>query len=226
VLSTLAAMRSLADVLTCKPEPFGSRPTISDRQIAYHAEPNGSRRPYRRGANFLRDPLSASTPLNRDERGRLIRQAEQIELRSKAKGRRNGLLGQTGLQVLRVLVLKFANRVSGLCIPSYRAIMEATGFCRQTVAKAIRALEACGIVKAVRRLVRRLVEREDGSSYVGTVQASNAYSFRLGGLVAIKIDNSRCDVNLDRPRSFPRPAASMLALLVGRNRTAPAGSTR
>jgi DNA-binding transcriptional ArsR family regulator len=176
-----------------------------------------ARRPYRRGANFVRDPLSVSTPLNRDERGRLLRQAEQLERRSKGKGKRSGLLGLTGLAVLRALVLRFANRESGLCIPSYSKIQEVTGFARQTIAKALRALEAAGILKVVRRLVRRLVERADGSSYVGTVQASNAYSFKLGGVVAINWVSRKPDL----PRSFPRPAASLLALLVGRKLSSP-----
>lgn len=169
---------------------------------------------YRSGVNFVGDPMGISTPLTRDERGRLIRQAEQIELRSKARGRRNGILGQTGLAVLRVLVFKFANAKSGLCIPSYTSIMAATGFCRQTVAKAIRALEACGLVKAVRRLVRRMID-----GVARAVQGSNVYTFQVGGRVELKIP-----VGIPRARSFPKPAG-FLALLVGRKPTASSEST-
>jgi hypothetical protein len=182
-------MRSIGSVLARTPE-------LSRRR---------DKRQYRGGASFVGDPTRISTPLNRDERGRLVRQAEQIELRSKGKGQRNGILGQTGLAVLRVLVFKFSNRLSGLCIPSYTSIMEATGFCRQTVAKAIRALEACGLVKAVRRLVRRMID-----GVVRAVQGSNVYSFRLGGTVQLQFSRQRENL----PRSFPKPRA-FLDLLVG-----------
>jgi hypothetical protein len=190
-------MRSLADVLSCN-NPTRSRPT------------GGS---FRAAAKFIRDLASISTPLDRNGRAKLLHQAEQIELRSKAKGKRNGLLGQTGLAVLRVLVFKFANPKHGLCIPSYTAIMEVTGFCKQTVCKAIRALEACGILRAVRRLVRRPIER-NGITEVRTVQGTNVYSFRLGGMVPITIVPA--DVKL--AKSFPRPGVSMLALLTSESR--------
>lgn len=202
-------MRSLGDVLARKPKSFGNSRSGKTEQT------------YRRDARFIRDPLAISTPLNRDQRGRLIRQAEQLELKSKPKGRRSGLLGQTGLQVLRVLVFRFANKAHGLCIPSYAKIQEATGLCKQSIAKALRALEAAGILKVVRRLVRRLVERADGSSYIGTVQASNAYAFKLGGAVPISFTRGSDANDGRKPRSFPRPAASLLALLVGRRPVLP-----
>lgn len=231
-----ATMRSLADVLGCNPpsarktdptwrsDPISAEtpapdPGNASRLVSLPIKVRHGDRPYRRGAVFVRDPLSVSTPLDRNQRAKLMHQAEMLELRSKAKGARNGLLGQTGLAVLRALVLRFANKVHGLCIPSYDKIQEVTGFARQTIAKALRALEAAGILKVVRRLVRRLVERADGSSYVGTVQASNAYSFKLGGLVQVVLNRP---YGRFQPRSFPRPAASLLALLVGRKPSLPA----
>lgn len=186
-------MRSLSDVLACRPQ---QRPLS---------------RPYRREARFVRDLAAISTPLDRNQRAKLLHQAEMIERRSKGKGQRSGLLGLTGLEVLRKLVLHFANRQSGLCMPSYDALQEATGFCRQTIARAIRALEACGIIKVVRRLVRRVI---DGVVRCG--QGSNVYAFNLGGRVELSVP-----VRSGQSASFPKPA-KLLALLVGVGRRAAA----
>src|SRR5262245_35457185 len=89
---------------------------------------------YRRGARFIADPRQHSTPLDRNARARIIHLAEALERRTKPAGRRNGLLGYVGLAVLRVFVLHFANRTTGLCCPSYAAIKERTGLCRHSIA--------------------------------------------------------------------------------------------
>jgi hypothetical protein len=162
-------------------------------------------RAYRRDARFVLDLAAVSTPLDRNQRARLIFQAERIELRTKSKGRKSGVLGQTGLAVLRALLLRFQNRSSGLCCPSIETIRAATGCCRQTIVKALRALEAVGLLVVTRRLVRRYVDR-GGVAMLTTVQASNVYAFRLDARVAIR------PLLAGRAKSFPSPTA-LLGLL-------------
>jgi DNA-binding MarR family transcriptional regulator len=172
-------------------------------------------RAYRRDARFVLDLAAVSTVLDRNQRARLIYQAEQVELRTKAKGRKSGVLGQTGLAVLRALVFGFANRATGLCCPSLQSIRERTGFCKQTVVKAIRALEAVGLLRVVRRLVRRPVVR-NGVAMVTAVQATNVYGFRLDAKVVIR------PLLAGKAKSFPSPMALLGLLYPGlRNREYP-----
>jgi hypothetical protein len=128
---------------------------------------------YRRNAQFILDPRQHSTPLDRNQRARLMFLAEMLELRSKEPGKRCGALGQSGLQVLRVL-LRFANPQNGLCDPSYTAIACATKLARATIAKAIANLERCGIIRVARRLQRRVV-----GGIVQVSQATSLYGFVL-----------------------------------------------
>lgn len=149
---------------------------------ATQPEPRLTRR-YRRGAAFVLDPIAVSTRLDRNHRAKLLYLAERLELASKGKGRRNGMLGYVGLRVLRCLLLRFQNAKSGLCCPSYSSIQRATGLSRAAVAAAIARLEAAGIIVVTRRLVRQVVERICSVTgrvqrLVGIVQGSNCYGFR------------------------------------------------
>ena len=108
------------------------------------------------------------TPISRDQRIRILRRAEAIERATKARGKQAGALGQSGLRVLRCLLFDFANTATGRCDPGYRAICRATGFCRETVARALTRLEEAGLVEIVRRMVR---------AGRRAVQATNAYLF-------------------------------------------------
>ncbi|MCV0371742.1 helix-turn-helix domain-containing protein [Filomicrobium sp.] len=179
-------MRSLGDLLA------GSRPA-----------PTRARR-YRAEARFVTDISKHCTPLDRNGRAKLIAKAEAIERASKLPGKRSGVLGLTGLTVLRVLVLHFANRGNGLCNPSYSAIQKQTGFCRQTICRALRSLEAAGLLIVTRRLVRREIER-NGVTFVQAVQGSNLYAFCLSAVVPIR-------ALVGSSKSFPKPNA-LLALL-------------
>lgn len=125
---------------------------------------------YRRGSMFVRDLREHSTPLDRNQAARILFLAERLDIKSKAKGARNGALGLTGLAVLRALLLRFQNRQNGLCMPSYTALQKATGLCRQTVARALSRLADAGIVAWTRRIVR-----ENVGGIVVTRQSSNVY---------------------------------------------------
>lgn len=177
-------MRALSEIV-------GGGPAPAPRNRGYS---------WRREARFVLDVSRHCTPLDRNQRAKLIHQAEAIELRTKSKGRKSGVLGQTGLAVLRVLVFGFSNRVTGLCCPSIDAIRAKTGFCRQTVVRAIRALEAVGVIRAIRRLTRRMIER-NGVRFVSAVQATNLYSFHLNGRINI------APLMVGKAKSFPSPNA-------------------
>lgn len=138
---------------------------------------------FRHGAAFVRNPLEQSTPLDRNQRARILYLAEHIDRATKAKGRRNGCLGYVGLAVLRCLLLSFHNAKSGLCCPSYAAIQSRTGLCRQSVASALRRLVSIGILGVVRRLERVAVE-----GIVRCQQATNLYRFTMpAGLVPVPL---------------------------------------
>lgn len=138
---------------------------------------------FRHHSTFV-DPRSICPQLTRDQRAAILYVAERLELRTKAAGRASGCLGQTGLQLLRVL-LTFAGPKG--CFPSYDLLRQRTGFCRSTIAKGLRALAAVGLVKVVRRVVRRVAQRVNGwtgevETYVGCFQTSNAYAFGAEGV--------------------------------------------
>jgi hypothetical protein len=124
-------------------------------------------RKFRRGACFVRHDQCV-TRLDRNDKARIIYTAEKIELRTKAKGKKSGALGQSGLRVLRCLLFQFHNASTGQCDPGYTAIQGRTGLCRQAIADAIKRLEATGIICVMRRLSR------EGWR---VLQATNAYLF-------------------------------------------------
>jgi hypothetical protein len=147
---------------------------------------------FRAGAVFA-DVRAVSTPLDRNQQARILFVADQLERRTKAPGKRNGVLGYIGLQVLRALLLRCQNRRTGLCVPSYSALQSITGLCRGSIATALARLEVSGLVKIVRRLVCKPITRVSpitGHQEVitATVQDTNAYSFS------------------GEPRSIPTPA--------------------
>jgi hypothetical protein len=160
---------------------------------------------YRRGAGFIMDPLSVSTLLDRNQRARILFLAERLERSTKRKGRRNGLLGQVGLQVLRALVLSFQNSRTGLCCPSYDRLQEMTGLCRQSIRNALSRLEATGLVMITRRIVRQVVDI-CGTPRLTAVQGSNLYGFAEPGPWAAFLP-------MPEPRARAFPAASMIARL-------------
>jgi hypothetical protein len=98
----------------------------------------------RRRASFISDWRAYSRPLTPREVAQVLEEAERLEVRREGEGRCNGPLTRCGLILLRALVTRFLNRRTGLCCPSYTAMQEATGLCRQTVAVAIACLEQAG----------------------------------------------------------------------------------
>lgn len=124
-------------------------------------------RKFRKGAAFTR-PEHCTTKLDRNTKAKIIFCAEQRELKSKQPGRKDGVIGQSGLRVLRTLLHQFHNASTGRCDPSYIGIMARSGLCKEAVATGLQKLEAAGVLKIVRRLAR------DGWR---TIQLTNAYLF-------------------------------------------------
>ena len=83
--------------------------------------------------------------MDRNDRARIIYRAEHLERATKPKGKRNGVLGYTGLTILRALLFKFAARPT----PSYKAIKGATGYCMDTISTALKRLRAAGLIEVV-----------------------------------------------------------------------------
>ena len=102
--------------------------------------------------------------MDRNDRARVIYRAERMERATKAKGCKNGVLGYTGLTVLRALVFKFQASPT----PSYDAIKRATGYCLDTIAKALNRLEAAGLLEVKRGRGVRTVQ--------GWRRITNAYA--------------------------------------------------
>jgi hypothetical protein len=167
-------------------------------------------RRYRRCARFVTDPRQHCRPLDRNERAKILFMAEQLERRTKPVGRRNGVVSQIGLRVLRALV-RFLRHSDGYCAPSYVQLMAVTGLCKQSVANGLRRLEACGILRIRRRLVREVVD-----TIVVCRQGSNLYAIHEPGKHADQIP-----VRAAQAGSFPRPAYAALSKLLGWNRPSP-----
>ena len=174
------------------------------------------RRAYRHNAIFVSDELAHVSKLDRNQRAKLLFLAEQFERTEKAPGRRNGRLGAIGLTVLRALLLRFHNRSSGLCCPSYTALQACTGLCRQAIADALARLEHAGIVRIVRRIARERITRlspftGEPETILTTVQLSNLYSFGppQPGRLALPAQN---------PRPFPSRCQGYLNLVYSADR--------
>ena len=132
-----------------------------------------------------------------------------LERRTRPSGARNGVVSQIGLRVLRALLLDFHRASDGHCAPSYLDIMAATGLCKQSVAKGLKALEACGILDITRRLVRRLKDI-GGVIIEACEQASNLYLIR-------DPDENADELPIDMPRvrPFPRPGVAAFLRQLG-----------
>jgi hypothetical protein len=142
-------------------------------------------------------------PVDRNQRIRIIIAAEALERRTKGKGCKSGVLGQSGLRVLRSLLFDFCAIPTGRCCPSYEAIREMTGFCYATISGALTRLEQSGLVRIVRRILW---------TPLGARQTSNAYAFseHAQGLRKPDYDNSRETANLIKNKSIQQELPGLL----------------
>jgi hypothetical protein len=134
---------------------------------------------YRKGSQFDYGDRHRR-PLDRNDRARVMVCAEALERRTKKKHKRDGVIGQSGLAVLRCFVNHFQDKKSGRLDPGYDDIQKKTGFCRETISAALKNLERAGILEVMRRIVRERVRvwMEDAQqffAYDRVVQTTNAY---------------------------------------------------
>jgi len=156
----------------------------------------------RRNAEYATDSL-AFRPIDRNQRVRVIVDAEALERRTKGKGCKSGVLGQSALRVLRSLLFDFCAIPTGRCCPSYERIREMTGFCYSTISGALKRLEESGLVRIVRRIIR---------TRLGARQTSNAYAFFENTFGGRKPDyeNSRETANLLKNTGYQQELPGLL----------------
>ena len=108
---------------------------------------------WRRGSVFDRGG-EFRRPISSTARAQVMDRAEALERSTKARGKRDGVLGQSALMILRALLFHFLDPKSGKLDPSYIQIKKQTGFCVQTIAVALKRLEDAGILEIQRRMAR------------------------------------------------------------------------
>jgi Helix-turn-helix domain len=118
--------------------------------------------------------------LDRNGKARVMVYARAL-MRRTEPGKAYGVLSAKAFAVLEALLWGFHNARSGVCKPSYETIAERAGCARSTVAAALKALEAAGVLTWVHRLVR---VRERCADLFGNdatrwrvIRTSNSYSF-------------------------------------------------
>ena len=148
----------------------------TDPDILFGRRASGARL-YRRGSRF--GPPERRR-LGRETIHKILYLAEALDRRTRAKGQHGGVLKGKGLDVLRALLRRFYGYARGECYPSYQEIASAAGCCRETVRRALAALEAAGILSRCRRkTVASFVSRSGRARYDVAVQTSNSYTFNF-----------------------------------------------
>ena len=120
-------------------------------------------------------------PLDKNAKARVWAYAQGYTALHRRKGQHRGPLTRAYLDVLKKLLWGFHNAETGRCFPSYEAIAEKVKVHRSTVARAIAALEAGGVLTWENRLVRQRVAvpgLERSVLVLVPRRTSNAYSFR------------------------------------------------
>jgi hypothetical protein len=114
-------------------------------------------------------------PMERNAKARVMAYARPFTRRTE-KGKHYGQLTPKYLDVLEALLWGFHNARTGLCFPSLAAKCAPS-----TVAEALKALEATGVLSWVNRIVRIRERCEDLFGNLGTrwriIRTSNAYHF-------------------------------------------------
>ena len=120
-------------------------------------------------------------PLDRNAKARIGAYARAWSAGHKRPGQHRGPLTRAYLEVLEALLWGFHNSRDGRCFPSYEAIAKRAQCCRDTVAEAIKALEAAGVLTWANRLIRVQFRELDlfGKMVLRSrlIRTSNAYVF-------------------------------------------------
>lgn len=113
-------------------------------------------RPWRR--NSLFGDAAHFRSISKEDRMRVWHAAEALEQRTHQAGKHGGMIGHSGLIVLRCLLFDFLNMTSGRLDPSYAAIAEKTRLARSAVIEAVKRLVGAGLIERTRRLIRERVK--------------------------------------------------------------------
>ena len=131
------------------------------------------RKRFRSGARFVR---YTPAPVSMAVRHRLYRLATRLRRRTKAKGRKRGIISDATLHIYWHLLFTLTDNATGACEPAIDYIAMKAGAARSTVCEALKQLERVGLLRIFRRLVRRVVGPADMRRET-TVQDRNAYTF-------------------------------------------------
>ena len=119
-------------------------------------------------------------PLDREAKVRVMACVRALMHRTE-KGKAYGQITAKAKAVAEALLWGFHNAQTGLCFPSYEKIAEKAGCARSTVAEAINALEAAGVLTWVNRIVRISERSVDLFGHlvrrVRVIRTSNGYQF-------------------------------------------------
>jgi hypothetical protein len=152
-------------------------------------------------------------PLDRNAKCRVLTRAKALTHPTQ-KGKHYGAITAKALGVLVALLWGFHNARTGLCFPSYETIAEKAGCTTDTVGRAIRMLEAAGILTWCNRLARVRI-----NGVVKVIRTSNSYRFRDPGS---KAELQRGTPNQDIPllvkpaKTRPRAPSNPLEQALGR----------
>jgi hypothetical protein len=131
--------------------------------------------------------LGRPRAMDRNAKARVMHLARAMSRRT-AKGKAYGPITAKALAVLEALLWGFHNAKSGVCFPSYAKIAERAGCAASTVAEAIKALEAAGLMTWINRIKRVRVPCPDllgaGGWRWRVLRTSNAYEFPDPGAAA------------------------------------------
>lgn len=151
--------------------PRARRTSHDDRPAATH------RHPVRANAVCITANPTLWISLDRNQRASLLFIAEQIERKTKSKGRTDGAVGRSGLVILRVLLWYAGLSKSGRCDPALTTIASKARCCVQTVVSALDRLAGIGLVSVTRRWLR---VRDPASGVMVSRQITNGYHFPTG----------------------------------------------
>jgi helix-turn-helix protein len=112
-------------------------------------------------------------PLDRNAKARIIAYVRGYNAKHKRAGQPHGPITRAFLDVLEALLWGFHNSRTGKCFPGYDTIAEKARCCRDTVHRAINALESADVLTWANRFDK--IKRGDKWQIIRT---SNAYAFR------------------------------------------------
>jgi AraC-like DNA-binding protein len=153
--------------------------------------------------------LGRPRALDRNAKVRIMHWARCLSRRME-KGRAYGVVTAKALAVLEALLWGFHNAKSGVCFPSYERIAEAAGCARSTVAEALKALEAAGVLSWVQRIKR---VREACPDLLGdngwrwrVLRTSNSYAFNDPSPAGAQPNSSKSEKETGTPnQEFSSP---------------------